>query len=632
MKRLAAAGALLLLWAAGPARAAASITIDDVDASQAPQLGVIISVPGGNSDLQASDFAVVVDGARTTASIYALIRDPMQVVVAIDTSGSMKGDALTEARSAALGFVDSLPASAQVAVLSFGDTARALTQMGASHDDVAAALDSLTASGETALYDAVVAATGLYTGTDARRVLVVLSDGGDTVSSATLSDAAAAADDADVDVRAVALATSESDTAALQALTSTGSVSTASGAAGLAAAYDAVAQELTGRYRLTFNVSGSGTSTISIYVNTAQGVLADSRVIDLGTGTVVGSVTPEPAPTDFGITPPAPSTEIAEPGRFAQPWALPAGAALIFAGILGSLWLSGRSRSEKPEPVAPLEGIADEAPPRHTALTRLAAKIGILGDRVAGKKKDNSIDSALDRAGVSLRAGEFVVVSATIVIVGITAGLVLAGPAGAIGLGLLALFLPRLALRMRTDRRRRAFADQLEGTLQTIAGSLRAGYGLVQAIGTVASESPAPTSDEFNRVVVESRMGRSVEKSMSAMAHRLENEDLQWVVEAIEIQREVGGNLAEVLDTVTGTIRDRNVIRRQVKALSAEGRISAFILLALPFVIAAFIAMISPDYLSELTNTTVGKIMLGVAGLLMAAGAAWIRKIIRVKF
>jgi tight adherence protein B len=182
------------------------------------------------------------------------------------------------------------------------------------------------------------------------------------------------------------------------------------------------------------------------------------------------------------------------------------------------------------------------------------------------------------------------------------------------------------------SRRRRAFADQLEGTLQTIAGSLRAGYGLVQAISTVATESPAPTSIEFNRVVVENRLGRSLEDSLKAMVRRLDDEDFGWVVEAIEIQREVGGNLAEVLDTVTGTIRDRNMIRRQIHSLSAEGRLSAYILLGLPFVIAGFIATISPDYLAELTDTTVGKIMLAGAGVMMFLGGLWIRKIIRVEF
>ncbi len=251
---------------------------------------------------------------------------------------------------------------------------------------------------------------------------------------------------------------------------------------------------------------------------------------------------------------------------------------------------------------------------------------------MAGRTKVGAMDRALARAGVSLRPGEFVVVSATVLVVGVTTGLVVGGTAGAVVLGAVAAMMPRVILRTLTDRRRRAFADQLEGTLQTIAGSLRSGYGLVQAMSTVADESPSPTSVEFNRVVVESRLGRSIEQSLAAMADRLENEDLGWVVEAIEIQHEVGGNLAEVLDTVTGTIRERNQIRRQVKALSAEGKISAIILLSLPLVIAGFIAMISPEYIAELTDTSVGRIMIGVAVVLMLAGAAWIKKIIRVEF
>jgi tight adherence protein B len=179
------------------------------------------------------------------------------------------------------------------------------------------------------------------------------------------------------------------------------------------------------------------------------------------------------------------------------------------------------------------------------------------------------------------------------------------------------------------SRRRRAFADQLEGTLQTIAGSLRAGYGLVQAISTVATESPAPTSIEFNRVVVENRLGRSLEDSLKAMVRRLDDEDFGWVVEAIEIQREVGGNLAEVLDTVTGTIRDRNMIRRQIHSLSAEGRLSAYILLGLPFVIGSFPHQ--PDYLPSSPTPPSARSLAG-AGVMMFLGGLWIRKIIRVEF
>lgn len=238
----------------------------------------------------------------------------------------------------------------------------------------------------------------------------------------------------------------------------------------------------------------------------------------------------------------------------------------------------------------------------------------------------------LDAAGVALRPGEWVVVSATAIIVGVTAGLVLGGAPGAVAVGGLAVAGPRLLLRLLTVRRRTAFADQLEGTLQIVAGSLRAGYGLTQAISTVAGESPRPTSDEFERVVAENRLGRSIEDSMGALAVRMQSEDLGWVVEAIEIQHEVGGNLAEVLDTVTATIRDRNLIRRQVHALSAEGRLSAIVLLALPFAIAGLIGMISPDYLAELTGSTMGLVMLAGGVVMMALGAAWIRRIVRVEY
>lgn len=626
-----AASAVLVVLLAAPAGATNGVTIDAIDTSDAPAASVIVTVRDGGGDaLTADDFAVVADGVRLPAEVYALIRDPMEVVVAIDTSGSMAGAALDEAREAAVGFVADLPANAAVAVVSFGDAVTVHTAMGAPRSEAIGAIESLVSDGETALYDAVMTATELFTGSDARRVLVLLSDGGDTVSAATLGEAAAAATAAAAEVRPVALATSESDTAALETLATTGGVSTAADAAGLAAAYEAVARELTGRYRLVFALRAQGTVVLSVYVDTPGGVIADSRVLDIATGAVIGSAEPKPAPQGFGVALPPPPTAIAQPAGFAASWALPAGIALVFVGLLLGLWLTTRGAAEEDAGTF----VPDHDPEQEDRrwLGALAARARGLGDSIARRGRAGAVDQALDRAGVALRPGEFVVVAATTVVVGVTVGLVVAGTIGAILLGAAAAAAPRTVLRVLTDRRRRAFSDQLEGTLQTISGSLRAGYGLVQAINTVAAESPSPTSDEFDRVVVENRLGRSIEHSMAAMARRLENEDLGWVVEAIEIQHEVGGNLAEVLDTVTGTIRDRNQIRRQVKALSAEGRISAFILLALPFVIAAFIGMISPDYLSELTESTPGRIMLVVAAVLMVAGGAWIRKIIKVEF
>jgi tight adherence protein B len=242
------------------------------------------------------------------------------------------------------------------------------------------------------------------------------------------------------------------------------------------------------------------------------------------------------------------------------------------------------------------------------------------------------IDRALDRAGIALRPAEYVVLSASIGVTAVIFAYGLVGPVGALLALTLAVLGPRFLLRFLAKRRRNAFADQFEGTLQIISGSLRAGYGLMQAVSTVGAESATPTKEEFGRVVVENQLGRSVEDSLRAMADRMDNDDLRWVVDAIDIQYEVGGNLAEVLDTVAETIRDRSQVQRQVRALSAEGRMSAVILIGLPFGLAGMIAVVSPDYLADLTGTTLGRIMMGVALVLIGIGAVWIRRIVRVVF
>lgn len=631
--RVAAAAGVVLAMSA-PAFAGDGVAIESVDLTNAPELSLVVSVPGEVAAVEptADDFAVVVDGIRVSAHVYALVRDPLEVVIVIDTSGSMAGEPLQAAASAALGFVESLPDSVQVSLVTFGDDAVTRNPMGASREEIADSLSTLTAQGETALYDAVVTGAAQFTDADARHVLVVLSDGGDTVSTADLDEASAATAGADAEVRAVALQTSESAHQALLALASNGSVTTAAGAADLATAYQAVALELTGRYRLTFEAADSGTVQIEVFVNGPRSVLSASQVIDFTNGVAIDSgSTPRSTSGDFGERPvEAVPVVFSEPSGLGSAWALPAGVALVFVGALAALWLTSRDDGDAVAFALPVE--ADQPAERSGILPAAGRRARAIGERIAGRTKAGAMDRALDRAGVALRPGEFVVVSATVVVVGVTVGLVVGGTIGAVVLGAVAAAMPRTVLRTLTDRRRRAFADQLEGTLQTIAGSLRSGYGLVQAMTTVSEESPSPTSDEFNRVVVECRLGRSIEEALAAMADRLENEDLGWVVEAIEIQHEVGGNLAEVLDTVTNTIRERNRIRRQVQALSAEGKISAIILLALPFVIAAFIALISPDYLAELTGSTVGRVMLGVAAVLMIAGGAWIKKIIRVEF
>jgi len=625
---LVVAVAGVLLGGGAAAFADDGLVLESVDLSPSgSEVSVVLSVPPAAvaAEPEAGDFAVLIDGERVPVRIYAAVADPMQIVVAIDTSGSMAGQPLQDAIAGIGRFVEGLPPDSDVAVLSFGSTVDTLVQMGEPVAAIPDALTTLAAEGETALYDALMEAAVQFTG-ERRRVLVLTSDGGDTVSASTRDDALSALEQVGTEAWVLALQTPETDRAMLEALAADGSLIEVSESSALGAAYESVALELTGRYRLVFAVPASRSVEMEIFLNGPDRVSSVAHAIDLGTGAVSEPWTPNEAPQVF--TPgmePVPRVEPA-PDRFAREWTLPAGIGLLFVGAIAGLWLwvagAGASGDTREQDRSDRSGI----------VSTLGERARRVGEGIADRAGPGAIDLALDRAGLAVRPSEFVVVSATAIVVGVAGGLVIGGAVGAILFGALLALAPRGVLSLLTSRRRRAFADQLEGTLQMISGSLRSGYGLIQAMSTVAGESEQPTAGEFNRVVVENRVGRTIEESLRSMSARLDNEDLDWVVDAIEIQHEVGGNLAEVLDTVASTIRERNQIRRQVKALSAEGRVSAIILLALPFAIAGLIAVVSPDYLGELTGTLGGRVMLGFAALLMIAGGAWIKKIVNVEF
>jgi len=248
------------------------------------------------------------------------------------------------------------------------------------------------------------------------------------------------------------------------------------------------------------------------------------------------------------------------------------------------------------------------------------------------KGRRGSIESVLEQAGISMRAGELVVA----VGVASTASLLVGLLFGGLGLGLVlaaaTVLLARTIVIWMRSRRRKAFEDQLDDTLQLLAGSLRAGYGLMQAIETSGRELESPAADEFRRLSTEVRLGRDVIDSLDAMAVRVDSEDFRWVSQAIRIHREVGGDLTEVLDRVAETIRARHRLRRQVKTLAAEGKLSAIVLFALPFVMGGLLMILNPGYLTELFDSGIGIGMLVGGGVLLTVGGLWLRKLIRPVF
>ena len=201
---------------------------------------------------------------------------------------------------------------------------------------------------------------------------------------------------------------------------------------------------------------------------------------------------------------------------------------------------------------------------------------------------------------------------------------------GAITFGVLILLFVFL-INWAGTRERRRFEKQLPDTLTLLATSLRAGYSLLQAVEAVSSEAPDPTAREFSRAVTESRLGLSVSDSLQGIVERTQSKDFEWAVMAIEIQREVGGNLAEVLQTVADTMLSRNRLKGEVKALTAEGRISGIVLGSLPFALGAFLYFTNRDYLQVLIDAPMGRVAIVVGILLMGAGVFWMKKIVDIE-
>jgi tight adherence protein B len=256
-----------------------------------------------------------------------------------------------------------------------------------------------------------------------------------------------------------------------------------------------------------------------------------------------------------------------------------------------------------------------------------------LGDRVLTRlQRREALAAALERAGVHRAPAQVLALAVAGAVVGDVLGGVAAGPLGALLLTPVVPLLVVATLRVRTSRRRAAFADQLDDTLRLMASSLRAGHSVLRSLETLSHEAESPTAEEFARVLNEVRVGRDLVAALDEVAERTGSEDFAWVAQAVAIHREVGGNLAEVLDRVGTTIRDRAQLRRQARALSAEGRASAAVLLALPVVLGGGLCLVSPDYTSRLTGSGTGLALLGVAGVLMLLGAVWVRSVVTVRF
>lgn len=602
------------------------LRIDEVDLAGYPDVAFTISVPMATlgTDLGSDDVAVLEDGQPRTHTLERLAGDDLAVLLLVDTSGSMSGGPLEAARTAAAAFLGDLPAGTPAAVGSFGSAPTAPTAFTTDRQQQLAALDDLAPAGETALNDALVAAAAhLPTGTDLHRAIVLLSDGGDTVSTTTADEALAALAAAGATVHAIELTTPESDRPALRRVTDAtgGTLTSTTDPAALRELYGAVASTLVNRYRVVYRSAGSGATDLTVDVTAGAVAATATRQLQLP---VLRPATTAPAPVPQRGT-------VSDPGWVGGTWVLPTGATAVFAALAFLLLPLLAPHERRSVLDGPSGGLADrlgQLPGLRSIADHL---VGAADRRIEGERR-RQVASRLERAGVSLRPGEAVVLTvAGMTTVGAAVS-ALTNPLLGVAAAVSVAFLARTAVSVMAQRRSDAFTDQLPDTLQVLGGSLRAGHGLLQAIDTVANEAADPTAEEFRRVVVEVRLGRDLDVALAALADRIAVDDVHWMVQAMEIHRRVGGDLAEVLDNVAHTVRERMHVRGQIRALSAEGRISAWILGALPLVVMAALQLIRPGYFGALLAHSLGRMLAAGGAALMVLGILWIRRLIRVVY
>ncbi|HEV2141210.1 MAG TPA: type II secretion system F family protein [Candidatus Dormibacteraeota bacterium] len=289
------------------------------------------------------------------------------------------------------------------------------------------------------------------------------------------------------------------------------------------------------------------------------------------------------------------------------------------AAIFVFFWALDRVRKERfvSQPSTPTPA---RATPRELVDRLLKPAAENLSQRRRAEGKP-TLTEDLARAGLNITAPEYLLIRIGVVALAALIGLFRFGfSVGPVILGAVGFVLPPLVVAYLQRRRQNQFSDQLTSMLQLLSNSLKTGYAIDRALETVAAKSQPPVSTEFERVSTEVTLGTSVEDALSSLLHRINSPDLEFIVTAILLHIRVGGNLAEVLDNISDTLRDRLQTKRDMSVLTAQSRASATIITGLPILLALGLYLLVPGYYSPMTSTWVGYVMLGFAGFMILIG------------
>ena len=624
--------AIAVLLVAAPAIAAQTILVQNLDTTAYPKVSFTMAVPSdaATADGRPPQVTLVENGAPIKDVVVSSLveeRGPIDVVLVIDTSGSMKGQPLADAQSAARRFVESMEPKDHIALVAFSSQPRLVRGFTNDRAVLASDIDGLQASGETALYDALVESAKVADASSAaERYVVALSDGGDTLSINSPDNAVKALKRAGAPVYAVALESPEYKPATLATIAkaSGGRMTTARGSASLTSIYESISSELQLRYRVTYTSTRPSTPELDIFVTLGTG--ADAPTARTTVSNPLFDASAGNAPT--ALLPAKPS-----PAAMGTAIVLTFASVLLLVLALGLAFQRDHAAMEQLEYYDQLRSRGASERSGADPTTSGGRLLRFMGEIAEQRGFTGLVQRRLEAAGLALRANEYIFFHILLTIaVGLLANLLSGGMwLLVIAATLIAVFAPIAFLQTRARRRRDALEEELPDILNLIAGSLRSGWGIQQALDLVVDEVGDPARSEFRRVQAESRLGLPLEDALHRMANRVDSEDLRWTVSAISIQREVGGNLSEVLNTVARTIRERAELKRSVSALTAEGRYSAVVLTLMPFVMFGGLLLVSTDYALQLLNTGIGRSMLILGGTLLAIGTFWINRVVNVE-
>ncbi|MGE0881435.1 MAG: type II secretion system F family protein [Acidimicrobiia bacterium] len=590
-----------------------------------------------------ADYQVEVDkkaAANLQAQSLADANVPVGIVFVVDSSRLMDTDgAIDQVRTALNGVVNRRTTNERFAIVAAGVNPRLVSEFTSDPTSFKAALDTVrpTTRSDSSLVDSVQMAMNLFRKdtTGMQRNIVIATASSDDASTTQLDPVLYGLVDTATLVFGTSLDTNGFNTAVLSQITnrSGGGYVQAKTTSEFAANVSDMVSLLRGQQQLTF--TGAEKAITADITVTAKNFKGHAYI---ATGTFVEGANVDP-PIHSPALSKGPGFFRSNAGKFFA--AIAALMACFLAALaIGLVVFRDRTTlddvlqvySEDPRRRLVAEEPDDEEKNSIAKTQFMKRAVAFTGDLAQRRGILVWVEQALEQADLPLRAAEALLVYAlgSVLLVAMMAVLTHKLLLSLILL-LLVLLAPPSALNFLASKRKRKFTSQLPDTLSLISGSLKAGYSLMQGLEAVSQEVPDPMGRELRRIVVETQLGRPVEEALEESAARMGSPDFAWAVMAIRIQREVGGNLAELLTTVGETMVARERLHRDVRSLTAEGRMSAIVIGVLPIVLGFAMWTINKSYINTLFQERVGNFLLGFAVLLMLFGFWWMKKTIEIE-